>query len=156
MIRAHEDVAPACAQSGEAGRESVTFSLRLCLANLAKAHGNEIASPNNDLARACVGRACSCNHDVSGSVRLSTRLGQMTTRTTDHHVTFRKPFALPGWEETWPAGDYTVTTHEELLDTSFPAYHRVSTTIALRRAAETRHVEVTPIDLAAALDWDGQ
>jgi len=78
----------------------------------------------------------------------------MTTRTTDHLVTFKKPFTLPGWEETWPAGDYTVTTHEELLDTSFPAYHRVSTTIALHRGAETRHVDVAPLDLADALGRD--
>jgi hypothetical protein len=77
-------------------------------------------------------------------------------RTTHHQVTFRKPFTLPGWDETWPAGNYMVTTREELLDTSFPAYHRVSTTIALRRGAETRYVEVVPLDLASALDWDRQ
>jgi hypothetical protein len=80
--------------------------------------------------------------------------GIMTTRITDHRVTFMRPFSLPGWEDSWPAGEYTVTTNEELLDTSFPAYHRVSTTIALRRGAETRYVEIVPLELAAALDRD--
>jgi hypothetical protein len=47
-----------------------------------------------------------------------------------------------------------VTTDEEKLDTRFPAYHRVSTTIALRKGAETRHVRIDPLDLAAALDAD--
>jgi hypothetical protein len=78
----------------------------------------------------------------------------MTTRSTDHHVKFAHPFSLPGGEETWPAGDYTVTTDEELLDTSFTAYRRLSTTIALRKGAETRHVTIEPLDLAAALDRD--
>ena len=78
----------------------------------------------------------------------------MTTRTTDEVVTFRWPFSLPGWDESWPAGDYTVTIDEELLDTSFPAYRRVSTTIALHRGAVTRHVAIEPLDLAAALDRD--
>ena len=78
----------------------------------------------------------------------------MTTRTTDEVVTFSWPFALPGWDEPWPAGTYTVTIDEELLDTSFPAYRRVSTTIALHKGAVTRHVAVAPQDLAAALGRD--
>lgn len=78
----------------------------------------------------------------------------MTTRTTDHQVTFRFPFSLPGWDQSWPPGNYTVTTYEEELDTSFPSYHRVSTTVALQKGAETRHVTIEPLDLAAALDRD--
>ena len=78
----------------------------------------------------------------------------MTTRTTQQQVTFGHPFSLPGWEQTWPAGVYTVTTDEELLDTSFPSSRRVSTTIALQKGAETRHITIEPIDLAYALNRD--
>lgn len=80
----------------------------------------------------------------------------MTTRTTHHQVTFRNPFSLPGWDESWPAGEYTVATDEEQLDTRFPAFHRVSTTIALSKGAVTHHVSIAPLDLAAALDRDRQ
>ena len=78
----------------------------------------------------------------------------MTTRTTTAIVTFRSPFMLPGWDEPWPGGDYTVTTDEELLDTSFPAYRRVSTTIALQRGAVTRYIVVDPMELASAIQRD--
>jgi hypothetical protein len=78
----------------------------------------------------------------------------MTTRTTTTIVTFRSSFTLPGWEDSWPGGEYTVTTDEELLDTSFPAYRRVSTTIALPKGAVTRYMEVDPIELASAVERD--
>lgn len=78
----------------------------------------------------------------------------MTTRTTTAIVTFRSSFMLPGWDESWPGGEYTVTTDEELLDTSFVAYRRVSTTIALRKGAVTRYIEVDPIELASAIERD--
>jgi hypothetical protein len=78
----------------------------------------------------------------------------MTTRTTTATVTFRSSFTLPGWDEAWPSGDYKVTTDEELLETSFPAYRRVSTTIALSRGAVTRYVEIDPIELASAIERD--
>ena len=78
----------------------------------------------------------------------------MTTRTTTAVVTFRSPFALPGWDESWPGGDYTVITDEELLDTSFPAYRRISTKIVLARAAVTRYVEIDPLELNAAIEQD--
>jgi hypothetical protein len=74
----------------------------------------------------------------------------MTTRTREEVLTFRSSFVLPGWEETLPPGDYTVTTDEELLDTSFPANRRLSTTVALSKGAVTRHISVDPIELAAA------
>lgn len=78
----------------------------------------------------------------------------MTTRTTTAIVTFRSSFTLPGWDESWPRGEYTVTTDDELLDTSFTAYRRVSTTITLRKGAVTRHIDVDPIALASAIERD--
>jgi hypothetical protein len=80
----------------------------------------------------------------------------MTTRTTTAIVTFKSSFTLPGWDESWPGGDYVVTTDEELLDTSFPAYRRVSTTIALRKGLVTRHINIDPIELASAIERDNQ
>ena len=95
------------------------------------------------------------NHEWRVPIRLFARsVWDMTSRSIHHQVTFRLPFKLPGWDQTWPPGTYTVTTEEESLDTSFPAYHRVSTTIQLRRGAETRYVEILPLDLAYALDRD--
>ena len=56
----------------------------------------------------------------------------MTTRTTRQSVTFRRPFSVSGAEGVQPAGTYIVETDEELLEgLSFPAYHRVSTSIIL-------------------------
>ena len=78
----------------------------------------------------------------------------MTTRTTHHQVTFRNPFSLPGWDESWPAGEYTVATDEEQLDTRFPAFHRVATRIELRKGAVTQFLTVSPEDRATALTKD--
>ncbi len=56
----------------------------------------------------------------------------MTTRTTRRNVTFRRPFSISGIEGVQPAGTYVVETDEQLLEElSFPAYHRVSTSIIL-------------------------
>jgi hypothetical protein len=52
----------------------------------------------------------------------------MTIRTTETWVTFQRPFAVNGFERTYPAGSYRVVTDEELIDgLSFLAYRRVST-----------------------------
>ncbi len=59
-------------------------------------------------------------------------------------VTFKSAFALPGWDEPLPAGQYTVTTDEEQLDTSFPAFHRVATRIELRKGAVTQFLTISP------------
>ena len=80
----------------------------------------------------------------------------MTTRTTTTIVTFISSFTLPGWDESWPGGEYTVTTDEESLDTSFPAYGRVSTTIALPKGSATSYVSIDPIELVSALERDHQ
>ena len=56
----------------------------------------------------------------------------MTIRTTRRNVTFRRPFSVSGIEGVQPAGTYVVETDEQLLEElSFPAYHRVSTSIIL-------------------------
>jgi hypothetical protein len=78
----------------------------------------------------------------------------MNTRTTSVTINFRSAFALPGWDETLPAGQYTVTTDEEQLDTSFPAFHRVATRIELRKGALTQFLTISPEDLATALIKD--
>ena len=78
----------------------------------------------------------------------------METRTTTRTVTFKRPFSLPGADDIWPAGDYLVTTDEEQLDTSFAAYRRIATTIALRKGPITTYAAISPDDLAAALARD--
>ena len=56
----------------------------------------------------------------------------MTVRTTRRNVTFRRPFSISGIEGVQSAGTYVVETDEQLLEElSFPAYHRVSTSIIL-------------------------
>lgn len=75
----------------------------------------------------------------------------MNTRTSSHIVTFRKPFRLAGWDASWPPGDYTVTSDEQQLDVSFPAYQRIATRIELRRGGETRQVTISAEALAEAL-----
>jgi hypothetical protein len=81
----------------------------------------------------------------------------MTIRTSSHMVTFRRSFRLPDWDASWPPGDYVITSDEQQLDVSFPAFQRVATRIDLRRGAETRHVTISAEALAEALikDWEG-
>lgn len=80
----------------------------------------------------------------------------MTTRTRERTVSFTKSFLLKGVDRTLPAGDYRVTTDEELIESlSFPVYRRVATMIfvpAQRGAIEM--VTVDPADLQAALRHD--
>lgn len=45
----------------------------------------------------------------------------MTIRTTINHVSFARPFALPGMPRHCPAGTYGIETVEELVEgLSFP------------------------------------
>lgn len=83
----------------------------------------------------------------------------MIIRMTSRSVTFRRPFTLRGLDKAQPAGVYDVETEEELLDTvSFPAYRRISTTIALHPRPGnlnlTTLVPIDPDDLDAALTRD--
>jgi hypothetical protein len=61
----------------------------------------------------------------------------MTIRTSKKTVTFRRPFALGGFDEALPAGAYSVETDEELLEgISFPAYRRILTVIRLHSKSD--------------------
>ena len=83
----------------------------------------------------------------------------MTTRTNSQTVTFAHPFLLKGVDRVLPAGDYKVTTDEELIqELSFPVYRRVATMIFV--PAESHHpssvemVAIDPRDLQEAQDRD--
>jgi hypothetical protein len=81
----------------------------------------------------------------------------MITRTRDKTWTFSKPFVLKGVDRRLPAGDYRVTTDEELIERlSFPVYRRVATMIFVpgpaQRSAEM--VTIDPADLQAAKERD--
>ena len=84
----------------------------------------------------------------------------MTVRTSSKTVTFVHPFNLSGMDEVQPAGTYTVETDEELLQTSLPAYRRISTLMRLPARSIgtmlTQIVETDPVELARALARDAQ
>jgi len=83
----------------------------------------------------------------------------MTVRTRDTMWTFHNPFALKGVDRLLPAGNYRVTTDEELIESlSFPVYRRVATMILVPGEGHWRSsVEmftIDPADLQAAQDKD--
>ena len=82
----------------------------------------------------------------------------MITRTRHATWTFGKPFLLKGVDRQLPAGDYRVTTDEELIEgLSFPAYRRVATMIFVPGPIQRASIEmvgVDPVDLQAAHDKD--
>jgi hypothetical protein len=82
----------------------------------------------------------------------------MTTRTREKTVSFRHSFLLKGVDHPLPAGDYRVTTDEELIESlSFPVYRRVATMIFVPAQAERGAMEmvtIDPADLQAALQRD--
>lgn len=82
----------------------------------------------------------------------------MTVRTSSETITFRHPFTLTGVDDLQPAGCYIVETDEELLQTSLPAYRRLSTLIRLPGRSGTmelaRIIEIDPAELSAALARD--
>lgn len=84
----------------------------------------------------------------------------MTIRTSKRSVTFSKPFTLKGINEVLPAGDYSVVTDEEALESmTFLAYRRISTVLHVcgktaGSAVRARAVTIDPIDLDAALRRD--
>ena len=81
----------------------------------------------------------------------------MLTRTRVETLTFRKPFLLKGIDHLLPAGDYRVSTDEELIEgLSFPVYRRVATMIFVpaRASTATEMVAIDPADLRAARDRD--
>ena len=83
----------------------------------------------------------------------------MTQRTRDKTWTFRNPFSLKGVDPALPAGDYRVSTDEELIESlSFPVYRRIATMIFVpgegHRASSTEMFTIDPADLQAAHDKD--
>jgi hypothetical protein len=82
----------------------------------------------------------------------------MLTRTRVETLTFTRPFALKGVERTLPAGDYRVSTDEELIEgLSFPVYRWVATMIFVPSQANrtaTEMVTVDPAELRAAQKQD--
>ena len=83
----------------------------------------------------------------------------MATRTQRKIVVFSHPFRLKGVDRVLPPGDYEVVTDEELIEgLSFPAYHRVSTSIIVpaqsHQASSVEMVVIDPRDLQTAKDRD--
>lgn len=83
----------------------------------------------------------------------------MTNRLTKKLVTFRNPFVLESHDQTWPAGDYTIETEEEPLNSrSFLAYRKIATTMVVRsrtgKRTRTQFVEIDSAELDAALARD--
>lgn len=80
----------------------------------------------------------------------------MTNRVSKRLVTFNKPFSLDSIERQWPAGDYTIETEEEPLDSkSFLAYRTIGTTMILHpphgRSGKHIFIEIDASELEAAL-----
>jgi hypothetical protein len=81
----------------------------------------------------------------------------MFTRTRDKTWTFSKPFMLKGVDRVLPAGDYRVSTDEELIEgLSFPAYRRVATMIFVSgpNGRSLEMVTIDPLELQAAQERD--
>ena len=96
--------------------------------------------------------------DPTSSARRTFDRPPMNTRTRHKTWTFGKPFLLKGVDRLLPAGDYRVTTDEELIEgLSFPAYRRVATMIFVPGQTHRTSVEmvgIDPLDLQAAHDKD--
>ncbi len=83
----------------------------------------------------------------------------MNMRSTRSTVTFSNPFALPGYPDSLPAGDYELLVEEELLQgLSFEAYRRTGTYLTVRgRGSHAGRTELRAIcdsDLKEALSRD--
>jgi hypothetical protein len=83
----------------------------------------------------------------------------MTTRTRDRTWAFHNAFSLKGVDRLLPAGNYRVTTDEELIESlSFPVYRRVATMIFVpgerHRASSVEMFTIDPADLQAAHEKD--
>ena len=80
----------------------------------------------------------------------------MTNRVSKRLVTFKKPFSLDSIERQWPAGNYTIETEEEPLDSiSFLAYRTICTTMILHhptgKSGKHIFIEIEASELDAAL-----
>jgi len=76
----------------------------------------------------------------------------MQTRTSHSHVTFRRPFRLPGMDAIAPAGSYKVALEEERLDTlTAEAWRQTVAVLQITTGGVTEHVSVDPQALRDAL-----
>jgi len=83
----------------------------------------------------------------------------MTQRTRDKTWTFRNPFSLKGVDHLLPAGNYRVSTDEEMIESlSFPVYRRIATMIFVpgrgHGASSVEMFTIDPADLLAAHEKD--
>lgn len=80
----------------------------------------------------------------------------MPSRTSHSHVTFRRPFRLPGMDTSAPAGRYKAALEEEQLDSlTVEAWRKTSFTLQIASAGATDYLNVDPVDLRDALLRDG-
>ena len=84
----------------------------------------------------------------------------MNTRTTTSTVTFGYPFALAGYPDELPAGDYEIVVDEDLLQgLNVAAYRRTATHLVFKGRKGAGRTEMRPIfpeDLEQALSLDQQ
>jgi hypothetical protein len=85
----------------------------------------------------------------------------MTMRTSSKTVSFARPFLLKGVDRVLAAGQYRVTTDEELIEElSFPVYRRVATMIFVpadsQNSSSVEMVAIDPRDLQDAQDRDAE
>jgi hypothetical protein len=85
----------------------------------------------------------------------------MTKRTSSKTVSFARPFLLKGVDRVLAAGQYKVTTDEELIEElSFPVYRRVATMIFVpadsQNSSSVEMVAIDPRDLQDAQDRDAE
>lgn len=83
----------------------------------------------------------------------------LTNRVSKRLVTFKNPFSLDSIERQWPAGNYTIETEEEPLDSnSFIAYRTICTTMILHlpagKSGKHLFIEIDASELDAALRRD--
>jgi hypothetical protein len=85
----------------------------------------------------------------------------MTIRTSSKTVSFARPFLLKGVDRVLAAGQYKVTTDEELIEElSFPVYRRVATMIFVpadsQNSSSVEMVAIDPRGLQDAQDRDAE
>jgi hypothetical protein len=85
----------------------------------------------------------------------------MTIRTSSKTVSFARPFLLKGVDRVLAAGQYKVTTDEELIEElSFPVYRRVATMIFVpadsQNSSSVEMVAIDPRELQDAQDRDAE
>ena len=79
----------------------------------------------------------------------------MNIRSSKSKVTFSHRFALSGYTDELPAGEYDVTVEEELLQgLSFQAYRRTAAYLTVERKGRTEMRPISETELERALGRD--